>query len=91
MHTLIGACKIAAIIIIMNEGIFSSCSKKVKVHKSALISGMVHLHLHVVLLLCTEALRMFPVTFEKDEGMHIDFIAAASVSHFMEVVQTWLL
>ena len=47
---------------------------------------MVHLHLHVVLLLCTEALRMFPVTFEKDEGMHIDFIAAASVSHFMEVV-----
>ena len=47
---------------------------------------MVHLRLHVVLLLCTEALRMFPVTFEKDEGMHIDFIAAASVSHFKDVV-----
>lgn len=49
---------------------------------------MVHLHLHVVLLLCTEALRMFPVTFEKDEGMHIDFIAAASVSDFKEVMAT---
>ena len=35
-----------------------------------------------MLLLCTEALRMNPITFEKDEGMHIDFIAAASVSHF---------
>lgn len=41
-----------------------------------------------MLLLCTEALRMFPVTFEKDEGMHIDFIAAASVSDFKEVMAT---